>query len=285
LVLAWGDGGGDCVGGLLDGGLPGDGDFEVAFVAAEVGGVVGLDGHAAGEGGGDAGGELEDAGGVVVDAGLAEVANGVGGGGFFAGEEAGEGEAVAADVHEGAAGEWLGEADVAGDFGGAVAEAGADELEAANGAGADGVHDGVGEGVGAVHEGFDEGAAGFFGDGEHFFGLREIGGKRLFAEDVFAGAEGFERPLVVEGVGEGDVDGLDCGVVEEGFVGAVGGGDVEGLRESAGGVRGAGGDGGEAAAAGGADAGAELAGDVAGAEDAPGERGRHWGIVAMRRAA
>lgn len=41
-----------------------------------------------------------------------------------------------------------------------------------------------------------------------------IGDAGFFEEDVFAGCEGFDCPFVVEAVGEGDIYGVNRGVVD-----------------------------------------------------------------------
>ncbi len=94
-VFVGGDGGGGVLGrrhvdegegGIFFGGFPGDGDFEVAVGADEEGGIVGLNGHAAGEVGEDAAGEGEGANGVFVDAGGVQLGDGGHGEGLGAGE-------------------------------------------------------------------------------------------------------------------------------------------------------------------------------------------------------
>lgn len=56
-------------------------------------------------------------------------------------------------------------------------------------------------------------------EGSGFLG---VGDEGLLYQHVFAGAEGAQRPFVVEAIGEGDIDCVDGGVVEEGYVGAGG---------------------------------------------------------------
>ncbi len=67
-------------------------------------------------------------------------------------------------------------------------------------------------------EGFEEDRAGGSrrSGAEEVLGLGGVGDGGLFEEDVLACCEGFERPFVVQAVGERDVDGVDGGVVEDG---------------------------------------------------------------------
>jgi hypothetical protein len=81
--------------------------------------------------------------------------------------------------------------------------------------------------VGADHEGFADEDAGAVADGEEGLRFSEGHAEGFFAEDVLAGFGGADGPGNVELVGERVVDGVDAGVGEEFFVGAVGGGDVE----------------------------------------------------------
>ena len=97
----------------------------------------------------------------------------------------------------------------------------------------------------ADHEGFADEDAGAIADGEEGLGLGEGHAERFFAEDVLAGFGGADGPGDVELVGKRIVDGVDAGVGEEFFVGAVGGGDVELGGDGAGFGQVAGGDGGD----------------------------------------
>ena len=56
---------------------------------------------------------------------------------------------------------------------------------------------------------------GGFAGGDHGFALGNAGGHGLFAEDVLAGLGGADGEVGVHGVGQGDVDGIDGGVVED----------------------------------------------------------------------
>lgn len=64
--------------------------------------------------------------------------------------------------------------------------------------------------------------AGFSRDGLDLATLFCVGCYGFLDQDVFARSQGFYRPLRVEAVGEGDVDCVDVGVLEDFGVGAVG---------------------------------------------------------------
>lgn len=81
--------------------------------------------------------------------------------------------------------------------------------------------DGVGLRVAAIHECFDKDEALLICQVEHLLGLVDGDGGGFFAEYVFAGAQGFEGPVVVQGVGQTDVDGLDLGIGEQVVVAGV----------------------------------------------------------------
>jgi host factor-I protein len=80
--------------------------------------------------------------------------------------------------------------------------------------------------MGADHEGFADFDAGASADGEEGFGVGGIHAEGLFAENVLAGFGGFCGPGDVKIVGKWIVDGVDFGIGEEFFVGAVGLGNV-----------------------------------------------------------
>jgi hypothetical protein len=185
--------------------------------------------------------------------------------GLAASEEAGEVDAVAADVHERAAAEGFVEADVFG-AGGAVAEAGADGAQGPDLAALDGFDDGVGDRMGAVHEGFDHHALVLSCDVEYLLSLREVHGERVFSQRTCLPLSGPDGPLVMEIVGETVVDRLHALVGEQRFVGAVDAIDAPWLREAASGIQRAGADGDDLGAAlrgrRGSHAVGELPGDV-----------------------
>ena len=235
-----------------------------------------MQGHAAGETGEDAVAERESTGGHFINPRRVDAADGLDFFGFAAGEQAREIDAVAADVHEGAAGEGGVESYVAGDFAGGEAEAGADQAQFADRAAFDGLEDGQRLRVRAVHEGFDEDSLILARGIEHFLGFLGVDADGLLAEDVFAGFERGDGPMVVEIVGEGVVNGVHVFGGDELMVAAICGADAEIGGEFHGRRFGARADGGKLAAAAGADAFGELAGDVSGAEDGPAEFGRHF---------
>ena len=68
----------------------------------------------------------------------------------------------------------------------------------------------------------------------HSLGIRSGHRQRLLAQDVLAGSRGRDRPVRVEVVRQGDVDGVDIRVGEETFVGAVGARDTEAIGHGAG---------------------------------------------------
>lgn len=73
-------------------------------------------------------------------------------------------------------------------------------------------------------DGFHEEEIFFSSEADEFFELHGVGGKDLLAEDIFPRGEGEHAILVMMGVWGGDVDAVDVGVLDEGFIGAVGGG-------------------------------------------------------------
>ena len=79
----------------------------------------------------------------------------------------------------------------------------------------------------ADHEGLADLDSGAGTDGEKRFRLRNGEAEGLFAEDMLAGFGGFDGPGNVKLIGERIVDGVDIGIGEQLFVGAVGGWDAE----------------------------------------------------------
>ena len=135
-------------------------------------------------------------------------------GGLFGGEVAACVEAVDADVEErAAAGEGLFGAPVAGID--VEAEGSFDGLDLAERA--------VVNELGGLEVGGLEVAAvgdheldvGGFAGGDHGFALGNAGGHWLLAEDVLAGLGGADGEVGVHGVGQGYVNGIDGGVVED----------------------------------------------------------------------
>ena len=180
-----------------------------------------MDAHAAGEAGDDAGGEFHRADHQIVHAALVQVRRGVDFDRLFAGQQAREVDAVAPDVHQPTAAEFLVEAHVPFDALRAIAEAGADHFQLADLSAAQRVDHLVRERVRAVHEGFDEHLARLARRVEHLLALRSGQGEGLFAQNVLAGAQGFDGPLVMQRVGQGVVDGIDGGVGQQRVVAAV----------------------------------------------------------------
>ncbi len=258
---------------LAAGAPPGRRDVDVAALAVDAQGVI----HRLRDAGGDlrieVAGEFQGGDGPVVDAGGAEAAGGgeadrvqegaVRGG---AGDQAGDGDGVAADIEDAAAAEGTIVGAGGGVVGLGVAEGRADQAGLADGAGAEQADEGGGHRVHAVHEGFhqeDVVTARGVDDG---FGLGGVQANGLFAEDVLSGRGGTDGPFGVGGVRGGDVDGVHLGVGEQGLVAVVEAGAGEFGR---GGAGGAAGDGVERAVAGVGEGGGKLAGDAAGAQDAP----------------
>ncbi len=71
------------------------------------------------------------------------------------------------------------------------------------------------------HEGLHQDAAGPLGGRERLLRVLGAARERLLAEDVLARGEGPHRPLDVEGVREGDVDGVHLGVLDQRLVASV----------------------------------------------------------------
>ena len=82
----------------------------------------------------------------------------------------------------------------------------------------------------ADHEGFADLDSGAGAHGEQSFGLCFGQAEGFFAENVFAGLGGFYCPGNVKLVGKRIVNGVDVGIGEKLFVGAVGGGNGVGGR-------------------------------------------------------
>ena len=145
---------------------------------------------------------------------------------FLVEEEAGQVDAVAPDVHGGAAAVLHAVADVPG-IGVVVAEDALDQPEPSDGAAADEPH-GLDPGrVVAVHEGLLEGDPGVRTRLDHVPGL--LGGhrQRLLAQDVLPRLGRVIRPLGVEIVRERDVDGIHIVRGEELLVRPIGVRDPE----------------------------------------------------------
>ena len=205
-----------------------EGDFELDAA----GGAEGLDALAGDELGaageeGLAGGEVHEERGEAVDVGVGvavdegEDAGGFGGLAGGGAEELARGEdEVAADIHERAAAHGGLVADVVGVVV-EVAEGAGDETQGANPAFADELFSAEPLRCRLDHEGFGDLDVGGIADGDEGSGFFGGEGDGLFAEDVLAGLRGFDGPGDVQVVGERIVDGVDVGVGEECFVGAV----------------------------------------------------------------
>jgi hypothetical protein len=115
-----------------------------------------VDAHPAGEAGDDAGGEFHRRDEHVVDAALVQMSGSMDLDRLFAREEAREVDAVAPDVHQPAAAEFLVEADVSVDARSFVAETGADQSQFADLPAAQRIDHRERQRVRAVHERFDE---------------------------------------------------------------------------------------------------------------------------------
>ena len=141
-----------------------------------------------------------------------------------AGEVPDQADRVAARIHGGAAGEVVAEADVAGDQHGKAQTrlhvANLAELPAVD----DLLHPG-GQRVVAPVEGLDEDAPGLLRRLGHALGFLGVGGHRLLAQHVLARLQRSKRPLAVQAVGQGVVDGVDFGVGEEPVVVAMNAGN------------------------------------------------------------
>ena len=130
-------------------------------------------------------------------------------------EEAQEADRVAAHVHGGASGQCQLVADVA-LFPERGGERHVDPADVAQLARPHDLHQAPAQRVVLVVEGLHHhptgGAVVRLG---HSPGLVGVGGERLLAQDVFAGLEGGDGPVPVEAVGEGVVDGVDLGVLDQ----------------------------------------------------------------------
>src|SRR4029450_5982166 len=180
-------------------------------------------------------------------------------------------EGVAAEVHEGAAGQLQRPAGVA-VGGGGNDGAGLDPPQLPELAGGEQLPPAARDRVVQVVEAFQHGHAGRGGGVADLGGLGGVAGRRLLGEHVPGGGGGGQVPGAVEAVGQRVVDALDLGVGEHVGVGAddpldpVGGRERLGARPVAGGHR----DQGVAGGAGGGGQG--QAGDPGGAEDADAQR-------------
>ena len=129
-------------------------------------------------------------------------------------------DAVAADVEERSAAAL----DLVADVGRVVvevAEESCDGAQLADAAGAEEFAHAEPLRVAADHEGFADLDAGAVADGEEGPGFGDSEADRFFAEHVLAGFGGLDGPGDVELVGQGIVDGVDVGIGEQFFVGAV----------------------------------------------------------------
>ena len=121
-----------------------------------------------------------------------------------------------------------------------------------------------------VGKGFHQMHAVCLGGGEHGGGFFCIGGQGLFAQHVLFGVQGFDGPLGVQRIGQGDVDGLHFRVVQQCLVAAVGLLEAEAGLEFLGLFKAAAGDGVELAIFGLAHAlGGGACENTGGADDAP----------------
>ncbi len=195
-----------------------------------------MDAHARGEAGDDAAGEVHGGTEDVVHAALVHVGGRENVIRLFAREHAREVDAVAADVHQSAAAERAIEADVAVDAAGFVTKARADEPQLADLAGPDGIDHRVRQRMRPIHKRLDENELGLLRGIEHLGRLRARQRERLFAKHMLAGAEGFDRPFMMERIREGEVNRLNVGVGEELVVAVVGRGDVARLGKLTGGI-------------------------------------------------
>jgi hypothetical protein len=129
-------------------------------------------------------------------------------------------DAVAADVHQRAAGQLPARANVL-----CVAEregeVGDRRADPADRAGADERRDASGLGMGAEHEGLHEHAAGAVGGVERCLDLGRVARERLLAQHVLARLEAADRPRDVQRVRQRHVDGVDVVVGEERLVASV----------------------------------------------------------------
>ena len=173
--------------------------------------------------------ELEDGGCPFIHAGLTEVTDALDVNWVRkilthgrASDEAREGDRVAPDIEDAAAGGRVAEEAAGGVKAGLKAEGGLDHAHVTDGAGAEKFDKLGGLRMAPVHESFHEEDAVFAGGFDPGHGFRLIHAKRFFAQDMLAGGRGLDDPFNVEGVGCGDVDGLDRVVVEQSFVAAVG---------------------------------------------------------------
>ena len=189
--------------------------------------------------------------------------------GLFAGEVAAGVEGVDADVVEGAAaGEFFGETPLLGRD--VESEGGFDGLDFAEGAVSDDLDGAKVGGLVVAAVGDHELDVGGLAGGDHGFRIGDGGGHGLFAHHVLAGFGGADGVFGVHGVRQGDVDGIDGGVVGdvvEVFIVVDGGGRDVVLRSDAGGFFGVTADeGGDAGVGGEQGAGEEVGGDLAEAD-------------------
>ena len=169
-------------------------------------------------------GELEEAHGVDVDTARGEDRACI----YckrLATHHAGVVDAVRADVHERAACHTGAPADVGGPEE-AEAEGGAYDLEVADSTLGEELLQARDGRVEAIHEGFHRFQAGGIGGGDDLAHFAGVGGEGFLAQDVLALMKGFDGPLFVEAVGQGDVDGVDSVGGQEVVVGAERVGDV-----------------------------------------------------------
>ena len=136
---------------------------------------------------------------------------------------------VAADVHESAAAAFDLVADV-GRVDVEVAEEANDGAEFSDAALVEQFAEAQPLGMAADHEGFADLDSGAGADGEQRFGLRDGEAERLLAENMLAGLGGFDGPGDMKLIGKRIVDGVDVGVGEKFFVGAVSRGNAMGGR-------------------------------------------------------
>ena len=144
-----------------------------------------------------------------------------------AGDQAGHGHGVAAEVHQAAAGGAVLQADIVQGEAHVAGEAGLDQAHRAHRAGLDKLDQFCGLGMAAVHEGFEQKYVVVARGLDERHRLTQVGGQRLLAEDVLAGLRRLDAPLGVEMVGQGVVDHVYVRVGEQRLVAPVPVGHVE----------------------------------------------------------
>ena len=207
-------------------GKPEIGHFQPPFRAVDAQHVVEIDHDGAGDLGDDAVLEGEDGGGPIVrafgiEAGRAAYLDRIGEGAAqrLAGDEAGHRDRIAAHVEYAAARQRRGEEPVLRlEAAHGEAEARLDHPYLADGAGADQFADPGRLRMQAVHEGLAGEGAGLAVGMEYRVDLEGRERQRLFHQHVLAGLGRLDGPFGMAGMGQGDVDGVDLGIGEEGLI-------------------------------------------------------------------